>query len=332
MVNLRWFGIAILLIILLRIDKKELILNVYNLKFTYLLLAMGLTIPQVVIKSYRWRLLLRLQNIAYSMKDSFLVYFASIYVGIISPGRLGEFLKVLYLRNDKGISVTQALPNVIIDRLFDLYLLVCLGLFGVWKFNIFGKISPISMATVSLFFFSPLFLLNKKLAIKTTNILYKILAFKKLKELVGKHVDDFYEEIGKFNNSKIFFAIFLTIISYTLFFAQCYLVALALHIKLDILTIILFMSISNLISFIPVSIAGLGTRDAALIYLFGRVGLNVETAVIFASFIFIVCFVMGGLMGFIAWLLKPLSLRKEQVLIQQHCNCKHNTGDGNEET
>ena len=76
------------------------------------------------------------------------------------------------------------------------------------------------------------------------------------------------------------------------------------------------MSISNVVSFIPISISGLGTRDATLIYLFGRVGLHAETAVIFASFVFIVCFVMSGLMGFVAWLLKPLPLRKEQVVSQ----------------
>ena len=316
MLNLRWVGIVILAVILLRINRKELILNVYNLKFSYLLLAMGLTVPQVLIKSYRWRFLLRLQNITYSFKDSFLVYFGSIYVGIITPGRLGELVKVLYLKNDKGISVPRALPNVIVDRLFDLYLLICLGLIGAWKFDIFGKMSPVFVAVLSLLFFLPLLLLNKKLAIRITNVLCKILVLKKFKKLVDKHADDFYEEMDKFNNPKIFFAIFLTVIGYTLFFIQCYLTALALHIKLNILTIILFMSISSVVSFIPISISGLGTRDATLIYLFGRVGLHAETAVIFASFIFIVCFVMSGSMGFVAWLLKPLPLRKEQVLSQ----------------
>ena len=68
------------------------------------------------------------------------------------------------------------------------------------------------------------------------------------------------------------------------------------------------MAISNLISFIPISISGLGTRDATLIYLFSLIGLKPELAVSYSFLVFIVFFVCGGLMGAVAWWIKPLPI------------------------
>ncbi len=73
------------------------------------------------------------------------------------------------------------------------------------------------------------------------------------------------------------------------------------------------MAISNLISFIPISISGLGTRDATLIYLFSLISLKPELAVSYAFLVFITFFVCGGLMGAVAWWIKPLSFDKASV-------------------
>jgi len=72
------------------------------------------------------------------------------------------------------------------------------------------------------------------------------------------------------------------------------------------------MAISNLISFIPISIAGLGTRDATLIYLFSLIGLKPELAVSYAFLVFITFFVCGGLMGAVAWWMKPIKFENGQ--------------------
>jgi len=81
-----------------------------------------------------------------------------------------------------------------------------------------------------------------------------------------------------------------------------------MDISINFITITLFMAISNLISLMPISISGLGTRDATLIYLFSLIGLNPETAVSYAFLVFIAFFLCGGLMGAFAWWIKPFNL------------------------
>lgn len=120
---------------------------------------------------------------------------------------------------------------------------------------------------------------------------------------------DFYEGINQLINYKLIITVFLTCVSYLIFFAPCYLIAIALGISINFVTITLFMAISNLISFIPISISGLGTRDVTLIYLFSLVGLKAELAVSYAFLVFITFFVSGGLMGAVAWWIKPCDFK-----------------------
>jgi hypothetical protein len=85
---------------------------------------------------------------------------------------------------------------------------------------------------------------------------------------------------------------------------------MAMNLSINFINITLFMAISNLISFIPISISGLGTRDATLIYLFSLIGLKPELAVSYAFLVFITFFVSGGLMGAVSFWFCPLKLEK----------------------
>ena len=68
------------------------------------------------------------------------------------------------------------------------------------------------------------------------------------------------------------------------------------------------MAISNLISFLPVSVSGIGTRDAALIYLFSLVNIQPEIAVTYSFLVFVNFFIAGGIIGAISWWFKPLKI------------------------
>ena len=305
---LRYLGIIILLITLLKIDFDKLLRILYQANILYLLIAIIMNIPHVFLKSYRWNCLLKQQTVYYSPIQSFIVYLSSLYIGFVTPGRLGEFVKALYLKSDKCISLSKGMSSVVLDRLFDLYLLMILGVIGLWKFDIIGKLSNTALFLLVVIVLAPFFVLNKQLARKLVNLLYNIAITKKIKDNIEERFADFYDGINQLFNPRLLFSTFLTCISYLIFFAQCYLLANALGISINFITITLFMAISNLISFIPISVSGLGTRDVTLIYLFSLVGLKAELAVGYAFLVFIAFFVSGGLMGAVAWWIKPLKV------------------------
>ncbi len=260
--------------------------------------------------------MLATQSIQYDLKDSFIVYLAGIYAGIVTPGRLGEFVKTVYLKADKGISLSKGMSSVLVDRLFDLYLLIILALIGIWKFDILGKLANTSSLLLIVFTLAPLIVLKKKFMGRIINLIYKAI-IKEKKHLIDKleeRFEDFYDGINQLINLKLIYSALLTCLSYSVFFIQCYLIAIALGISSNFITVTLFMAISNLISFIPISISGLGTRDATLIYLFSLINLNAELAVSYSFLVFITFFVCGGLMGAVAWWLHPLKCQKLQTM------------------
>lgn len=310
---LRIIGVVILCIILWKVDLSKLFANFRKIYLPFLLLSILLNIPMTLIKSVRWNMLLRSQSIIYTYKDSFLVYLSSIYAGVITPGRLGEFIKALYLKYDKNISVSRGMSSVILDRLFDMYVLVILGTLGIWKFHIFGNSSNISFIVIALLLMIPALLIKKELTENILKKLYRFTVLKKTHENIKEKFKYFYTGMSQMMTPKLFLSFLLTLSSYLIFFIQCYLISKAMHISIDFITITLFMAISNLISFIPISISGLGTRDAVLIYLFSIIGLEPELAVSFAFLIFITFYVSIGVMGAIALWIKPLDISNPEA-------------------
>ena len=102
-----------------------------------------------------------------------------------------------------------------------------------------------------------------------------------------------------------------------MFFVQCYLIDTAMGLSINFITITLFMAISNLISFIPISISGLGTRDVTLIFLFSMIGLKPELALSYALLVFISFFIVGGFLYAVAGWLRPLELHELQNRIKR---------------
>tara|TARA_Y100001970_G_scaffold266245_1_gene354671 strand:- start:12691 stop:13410 length:720 start_codon:yes stop_codon:yes gene_type:complete len=238
-----------------------------------------------------------------------MAYLSSLYIGYITPGRLGEFVKVIYLKSNRGISLSKGFSSVLIDRIFDLYLLIILGIIGLWQFDILGELTGIYFLLLIVTVGPPFLLFNKRISKKIINILFVFTIMKKIKDKVEESFQNFYDSLKELINIKLLLSVFFTFIGYSLFFLQCFIIAKALSLPIDLITITLFMSISNLISFIPISISGLGTRDATLILLFSIIGLKPELAVSYSFFIFIIFFVSGGLLGAISWWIRPLKLK-----------------------
>jgi len=307
---IKYFGLIILFVILLKIDLFFLKDEILKTNLTFLFFAILLNIPHLFIKSFRWNFLLMQQKINYSPVQSFMIYMSSLYIGFITPGRFGEFVKTLYLKADKGISLSKGFSSVLVDRLFDLYLLIILGFIGIWQFDVLGKLSNIFIIFSIIVIVSPLIMLNKKLMEKLISLLYNFAVVKKIKSKIEESFESFYNGLHTLISRKLLVSGLLTCLGYLMFFIQCYLIVMAMGLPINFITITLFMAISNLISFIPFSISGLGIREAILIFLFSLIGLEPELAVSYAFLVFITFFVAGGLIGAVSFWFRPLKLEK----------------------
>jgi hypothetical protein len=100
----------------------------------------------------------------------------------------------------------------------------------------------------------------------------------------------------------------MTLANWALVFLLAYYVTRLLRIDVDLLYVVLIMPIITLVELIPVSVSGLGTRDATVIYFFSLVGVASAQSVGFSIAYVLIGTYLVALLGFVLWLRNPIGL------------------------
>ena len=261
-----------------------------------------------ISKAYRWRYILSIHKIKSSLKDSYLIYMSGLFVGILTPGRLGDFIKILYLKND-GVSTIKATFISFVDRIFDLGFLLLLGIF----YTIFlSKVFSIQSYTLFMIVVSLLILF----------FAVKLLREEKIKKLSLKFVPSTYQPLfstgfkelkSDFKNyNLITFSILtlLTVFGWCIYITVIYGLTKSINLPIPLFYVGAFFVFSTLVTFIPITVAGVGTRDLVLIAMFTRLGYLKEEAIAFSMLILII-YLLTALFGFVVWLVKPVKKIKK---------------------
>ncbi len=301
-------GLVIFGFILIKVNISDVLTIFAEIRIFYIVLALLFTIPLIAIKAYRWQCLLKMQNINYDFRAVFLMYLAGMYLGMIVPGRIGEFVKGFYLKNDKNISLSKAFSSVLVDRLFDLFMLIIMGCLGLLIFALPRQQSLGILAVVLVLILATGILLSKKLTRRVIQFAYKRTTLRRYREKMDESVNDFYSGIEELKKSRLVIPLLITIFAYIVFYTQGYLIAKSLNIPISFFYLVFCLSLVGLVALIPISIFGIGTRDATLIVLFSAQGLTEEAAVSLSLALLFVFLVSVGGTGALAWLKRPVDL------------------------
>lgn len=297
-------GIVLFIIILLKSDIVELAHVFLKLNYIYLLIAILLLFPFFFLKAMRWQYLLKMQGIKYGLIRAFFVYLSCVYMGIVTPGRIGEFVKIFYLKKDKGVSLGAGLSSTLIDRSLDIFTLLLVSFVGLLYLSLPLNLIILGLASLMIFVIILIVLFSRNINRKVALIFYRFIP-KQFKEKLDFNFNEFYSKTALVFNPKLFVPVVYTILSFIVFFFQCYLLALALNINISLVYLTFSVATSNLITLIPITLSGVGTRDLALITLFSRVGLTKEQAIAY-SFSFVILILFSGAIGLISWLKIPI--------------------------
>ena len=302
----RLIGIAILVYLVITMDIHQYLSHFRNLSYIELVLAVLLVLLIYFLKSFRWKLLLQSQNINYPYRDTFLSFTSSNFIAFITPGRLGEFAKIIYLKNDLGISVSKSVSSVITDRLFDVYILLFFGLYGILITGIGSRLLVVGFVTVCLFI--PFLLFNKNLLDKWVALISRLPFISRIISSRGEGVRQFKEGFLQLVSIRLIPSGIISIASYLLLYIAAWFIAGSLDMQLNLLNIILVVSVANILSFLPISVSGLGTREAVFVFFLSRIGYTSEQALVFSTLFFFCFYIVGGMYGYICFMIKPISL------------------------
>ncbi len=310
---LRYVGVLLLLVLILVAGPAKMLRVALQTQPLWLLLAFVLNLPQLGLKALRWFLLVRWQGLRLSYPRALLAYFGCLLVGFLTPGRLGEVTKAFTLKYESGTSLSHALSSVVLDRAFDMYLLLTLGSLGIVRFAVLGAVFPWgTFLGICVLFAIPLLFLHQRVTRWAGGRLTALPLLRTWADLLNEKVNRFADGLAVLSPARILIAVGLTICSYSIFFFQCLCCAWALNFNVLFTDLVMLMAASNFISFLPVTVSGLGTREACLTYFLARVvpPQPQAVAVTFGLALFLVLFVGGGLIGFACWQWAPIGLRQ----------------------
>ena len=218
----------------------------------YLLIAIIITLPFPILSALRWWYVLRGMEIEIGFKKSFQLVFGS-WVLAIFPGRIGDFVRVIGLPPD--IPAQTSLSSVFFEKIIDILILLLFSLVGfLFAGNAIGfMLILLSLIVIPL----SIFLLPQYVIRVVPHFIGEKIAFanKALIALVKKP-------------SAILMASCMSGVNWFLSIIQVYFLFLAVGANVPIAEIFAWLPLAIFVGLIPITLAGMGIRDFALIYFF----------------------------------------------------------------
>ena len=253
----RFLGPLLLLLMLWRVGPEKCWLAVRNADLYWFLGACLLSLPALFLKAVRWQEIVRALGFPLSLAESTGVYAAGMLAGAVTPGKVGDLAKAPLLLS-RGIPLNSGIAASLLDRVFDGVVLLGLGLAGVLALPALPGRGIVALgATAAL-----------GLTIGAACLFRR--TFARALRLQGIHWP---------------LAVTTTLAAAALYFGSASFCAEALGLPLTVWDVVVGASVAAVLALLPVSVAGIGTRDAAFVVIFAQCGINPEQALALSTLI-----------------------------------------------
>ncbi len=267
--------------------------TIINIKYPFLLLAIICQLMSNLIASLRWSLIMS----ALDFKENVLFYVKSYFKGAFFNQALpssigGDAVRILEL-GELGYKKTEAFYGIFIDRIIGLFGLLFLNLAANlmnsnllpgWLFNLINIISVLSI--IGLFGLA---------LIRKIKILENIAILK-----------NFYELSKRFRNVyrtklKIIIQLVLSVIIHLFSILAVYAISKSIGMEYSLGVFLVIFPPVFLFTLIPISLAGWGVREGAMIGFFMLIGASKEQ-VLSLSVLYGIIVILCSLPGMVFWI------------------------------
>jgi len=275
----------------------------YNLRSTFQLIrrerpilflaTVALYVASQGMSAFRWQLLAGLNGIPGGYSDYLAYYFIGMFTNVFVPGLVGgDALRALYLgRRHKLIG--QAFASVMADRgigLLTLFWLAATAALCITRVRLPVSVLRVTLAAgaISLLAYLAAPLLANWLSRKS-----------RFNRLLAPMVPYMCRPIA------LAPAIGLSALLQLSLAACQYLLGIGLGLDIALTTFVLIVPITNVIASLPITINGLGMREASYLVLLGMAGVSKEQAVAL-SILYFAATLIGGFTGVVAFIVTPM--------------------------
>ena len=276
-------GILIFIYIIIKLDISKIINEIIRAKLNFLLIAIFFIFLSFITETLKWFAIARVQKTRIPFLQAMRINLLSFFYGFITPSKVGGVIRAKYLKEYNN-NVGKGVGNFILDKVLDVCSLVFLAILFSFVFKDilpinFFYYSIILLVSMTIFLFIFFDMKKSKFLLK---IFYRRFVPNRWKERAKREFYSFYEDMPK---KRYFFLFFiLNILNWIVLYAILFFIGRAVGINLSFFYFLAILPIATLVGQIPITMSGLGTREATLIILFGLVGID-KTKVVSMSII-----------------------------------------------
>jgi glycosyltransferase 2 family protein len=260
-------------------------------------LSIALYVPFLVVKAVRWRIVSGNMKMPLSWGQAWRIYAIGLAAGTFTPGQAGDALKAWYVQRI-GYPLGRALGGSVLDRLFDVAALALLGLLGVAVYGQrFAGQTPALVAWVAIVVVLVAFFAYNPTRTWAVNLVAKRLA------RFGERGAESEERRVEWSlqSSTLVSAVLLTAGSFAISIFRVWLLAAGLGIWLGPLEVSGYVGLTTAAALVPVTVGGVGTRDAVSALALAQLGYRPEEGIALSALI-LVLNLAQAVIGWVVWL------------------------------
>lgn len=310
---LRLLGPALLILFLANANLAELWETLRGARPWPIILSLLLMPPFVLIKAWRWLRIMRELGLRLGYPTAAALYTVGLFYGATTPGQAGDLLKAVYIR-DRGQPLAPAMLSVVLDRLFDLLVMSVLATLGIFAL---GRLLPSRELQTAV-----VVLMGLGLATLTVLLVARgprewalTVALPRVAPRLQANLERWNAQLRSLTLSPALLGelLLLSLGSASFTFVRLWLLFLALDLTAVPLYVVVGASaLIAVLQVLPISIAGVGVRDAVLIAILLPYGYPAEAALTLSA-LFLLINLQHILVGFIYSFWYPLGSAQTPV-------------------
>jgi len=251
------------------------------------------------LMTFKWLLLLQARGIYSPFFKAMRIYCASMLWGIFLPSTVGaDTIRALSVART-GINTNEVVASIVIERVFGFLSTLFVGLLSLLLLYLGGELENrfiviwwAALITIG----STIVVLAASLNEKMYRVLHDRLLGRFRHNRIARKLKEFHETYLQYRNHSgalIAFSV-LSVAEQLTAVILLWLIALSLGIHMGIVPFLVAVPLSFLISRLPIGVYGLGTFEAAFVFLLSKSGLSGPDAVAISF--------TGRILEIIAWL------------------------------
>jgi uncharacterized membrane protein YbhN (UPF0104 family) len=300
----RLVGPALLLVVIARMKNPGGIIRaVEAASLLPLAVAVALNVVNIHLKVVRWQAILRVRGIAYETGKAWLAFLTSLYLGMLTPGRVGDVLRARYLKHELDVPYAEGIASVVVDRLCDLYVLAIFVSVGAVRYApvLAGGLGWLTWAGVGATVLGPLVIFVPGIAEAALGA-----AFVRVSPDAGTAgVPRFLEAVRANVGRPLLVTLPLTVATFIVNYLQGWLIARAMGLPMSLYDATCLLAIASLLGLLPISISGVGVRELFFSLAFPLLGFGAADGITFGLLVFFVIYLVIVAIGFVSWQIAP---------------------------